>query len=118
MEENQENSQDQDIISLIKDYVATRIELARLSAIERLSVVLANLITDGFVIVAMILTFLFGSVTLALYIAEELGSYTIGFGVVTLIYMMLGLLMFFLKDRYVEKNLINFIIKRIFRNKN
>ena len=118
MEENQQNSQDQDIISLIKDYIATRIELGKLSAMERLSIVLANLITDGFVIVALILTFLFGSVTLALYLAEKLGSYASGFGIVTLIYMFLGLLMYLIKDRYVEKNLINFIIKRIFRNKN
>ena len=118
MEENQEKSKEQDIRALLKDYFSIRIELTRLAAIERLSVVLASLITNGFVIVAIVLTFLFGSVTLGFYLAEKLGSYVSGFGIVTLIYMLLGMLMFFLKDRYLEKNLINFIIKRIFRDKN
>ncbi|HCN83131.1 MAG TPA: phage holin family protein [Sphingobacteriaceae bacterium] len=115
MEES--NQEEQDIVSLIKEYISTRIELGRLTAMERLAIVLANLITDGFVIVAAILTFLFGSVTLALYLAELLGSYAGGFGIVTLIYMLLGMIMYFIKDRYVEKNLINFIIKRISRNR-
>lgn len=113
-ETNQEN---QDIISLIKEYISTRIELGRLTAMERLSIVLANLITDAFVIIAGILTFLFGSVTLALYLADKVGSYAGGFGIVTLIYMFLGMIMYFIKDRYVEKPLINFIIKRISRSR-
>jgi len=113
-ETNQDN---QDIISLIKEYISTRTEIARLSAIERLSIVLANLITSGFVFISMVLTFLFGSVALAFYLADELGSNARGFGIVTLIYMVLGLIMYFIKDGYMEKNLIDYFVKHIFRNR-
>lgn len=115
MEENNQN--DQNIFSLIREYFSTHVEIVRLAAIERLTVLFANLITTGFVIIAMLLTFLFGSVTLALYLGDELRSYTKGFGLVTLLYLLLGVIMYLIKDKYVEKGLINFIIKRIFRNK-
>ncbi len=108
----------EDIISLIKDYIRTRVELGRLTVIERLVSIAANLITDSFVVLAMILTFLFGSVTLGFYFGEKLGSNAGGFGIVSLIYLALALLMYFLKDKYVEKYLINFMVKRIFHNKN
>lgn len=111
------NQDDKDITALVKEYISTRIELVRLTAIERLTIVLANLITDTFVILAALLTFLFGSVTLGFYFADVMGSYAKGFGVVTLIYFCLGLIMYLIKDRYVEKNLIDFMVKRIFRNK-
>jgi hypothetical protein len=114
MEEN--NKDDQNLLPLIKEYVSTQFEVLRLSTIERLTVVLANLLTSAFVVGSIVLTFLFGSVALALYMGEELGSYAKGFGLITLLYLMLGLIMYFIKDKYVEKGLINFMIKRIFRN--
>lgn len=113
-ETNQDN---QDIVSLLKEYISTRIEIARLSAIESLSIVLAKLITSGFLFISIVLTFLFGSVTLGFYLADELGSNAKGFGIVTLIYLVFGLIIYFIKDRYVEKNLIDFMVKQIFRNK-
>lgn len=113
-ETNQDN---EDVVSLIKEYISTHIEIARLSAIERLAIVSANLITSVFVFISIGLTFLFGSVALGFYLGDELGSNAKGFGIVTLIYLLLGLVMYFIKDRYVEKNLIDFMVKHIFRNK-
>lgn len=106
-----------DLLSLLKEYISTRLELTRLTIIERLTVVTANLITDSFVLVIGLLTFLFASVTLALYIGEHSGSYAMGFGIVTLIYLALALLIYFIKDSLVEKHLHNFMVKRIFNKK-
>jgi len=117
MPETQDKQQSQDLISLLKDYISTRFELTRLSVIERLTIVVANLITDSFVIISALLTFLFASLTLALWIGEELGSYAKGFGIVALIYLALALIMYFIKDRLVEKYLHDFMVKRIFKRK-
>ncbi|MXV14133.1 phage holin family protein [Hufsiella ginkgonis] len=107
----------QDLIALLKEYLTTRMELGRLTLIERLVVIIANVATDAFVVVAMILTFLFGSMTLGFYLGEQLQSTAAGFGIVSLIYFGLALIMYFIKDKYVEKYLINFMVKKIFRKK-
>jgi hypothetical protein len=106
-----------DVVALLKEYIATRVELTRLTIIERMTVVTANLITDSFVLIMGLLTFLFASFTLALYLGEEFGSYALGFGIVALIYLSLALIMFFIKDKIVEKYLHDFMVKRIFNKK-
>ena len=106
-----------DLLTLIKEYISTRVELTRLTVIERLTVVTANLITDSFVLIMGVLTFLFASITLALYLGEEFGSYALGFGIVALIYLALALIMYFIKDKLVEKYLHDFMVKRIFNKK-
>lgn len=121
MSETQTQTEDKkvapDLLALIKEYVATRVELTRLTVIERLTVVTANLITDSFVLIMGILTFLFGSFTLALYLGEVLESYAAGFGIVTLLYLTLALVMYFIKDKLVESHLHDFMVKRIFNRK-
>lgn len=116
-EETQEKQQSPDLTALLKEYIATRVELTRLTIIERLTIVTANLITDTFVLVAGILTFLFASFTLALWIGESTGSYAKGFGIVALIYLALALIVFFTKERLVDNYLHDFMVKRIFKKK-
>lgn len=111
------NDKNQDIVALLKEYVATRVELAKLSAIERAVVTGSAFATDVFVVVMLILTFLFGSLTLGFYLSELLDSYAGGFGILTLFYLLLALVMLFTKEKYVEKYLHNFMVKRIFKDK-
>lgn len=106
-----------DLLALVKEYISTQVELTRLTVIEWLTVVTANLITDAFVLIMGVLTFLFASFTLALYLGEEFGSYALGFGIVALVYFALALTMYFIKDKLVEKYLHDFMVKRIFNKK-
>jgi hypothetical protein len=120
MAETTEEKQEQktpDIFHLLKEYISTRLELTRLTFIEKVTVVASSLITDIFVIVAGILTFLFASFTLALWIGECTGSYACGFGIVTLIYLALALIVLFTKDRLINNYLNDFLVKRIFKRK-
>lgn len=116
MAENQENN-NQDIITLLKEYVSDKIELVRLTIIERIVLVLANLITDGLVIILFILTLFFGSIALGFYFSELLNSYAGGFGLITLLYLIIAVIIILIKDNYIEKRLHNFTVKRFFRNK-
>lgn len=106
------------LIDLIKEYVDTNIEIGKLTLIERLTNTLANLITDAFVVVMLLLVFIFGSASLGFYLGDVVGSTAGGFGLVTLIYFSLAMLMYFTKDNIVDKFLINFMIKRITNKKN
>ncbi|MFI5136886.1 MAG: phage holin family protein [Sphingobacteriales bacterium] len=103
------------IVDQLKEYVETRIKLAKLQAIESSSTVAASLIADVAVVISMILAFLFASFTLALYLGKVLGAYWIGFGIVAVLYLILALLVKANKQR-IEKPLANAFIQKIFKS--
>ena len=113
MEENKEKSLE-DIFLDAQDYIDTRIEYTKLSAVEKGAKIFADLITNAAVIVCFVLAFLFASFTLALYLSSVLGSYAAGFGCVAGIYLLLSIIVYLTKDKHIEKVLVNLFIKRYF----
>lgn len=113
MEDNKEKNLE-DILVAAKDYVNNRIEYTRLSLVEKGAKIIADLITNTAVIFCFVLAFLFASITLALYLSEVLNSFTKGFGSVAGIYLLLSVIVFLTKDKYIEKVLVNIFIRRYF----
>jgi 4-hydroxybenzoate polyprenyltransferase len=103
------------IIDQLKEYVETRVRLAKLQAIEGSATVAASLIADVAVIISMILAFLFASFTLALYLGKIFGAYWIGFGCVAILYLILALVVKANKQK-IEKPLANTFIQKIFKS--
>ena len=97
-----------------KAYVDTKVEYTRLYLVEKVSKIFADVVTNAFVVICFVLAFLFATLTLALFLSDLLGSYTQGFGCVTLIYLLLALIVYFTKDKYIEKAIINLTIKKYF----
>ncbi len=97
-----------------KAYIDTRVEHARLSAVEKGAKIFADLITNGAVIVCFILAFLFGTITLALFLSDIFGSYTRGFGCVAGIYVIMAFIFFLIKDKFLEPSLVNLFIRKYF----
>lgn len=113
MQENKEKSIE-DLVADAKVYLETRVEYTRLYLVEKISKVFADLVTTATVIICFVLAFLFGTFTLALFLSEVLGTYTRGFGCVALIYIALAIIVYFTKDKYIEKAIINFAIRKYF----
>ncbi|MCY1514447.1 hypothetical protein D9M68_489880 [compost metagenome] len=113
MEENKEKDMET-LLADAKTYIDTRMAYIRLSAVEKGSKIFADLITNGAVIICFILAFLFGTFTLALFLSDILGSYTCGFGCVAGIYLLLAILLYLIKDKWIEPGLINLFIKKYF----
>ncbi|PYF75724.1 phage holin family protein [Pedobacter nutrimenti] len=113
MQENKEKNIE-DLLSDAKDYIDNRLEYTRLYMVEKVSRTFADLVTSATVIICFVLAFLFGTVTLALFLSDLLGSYTRGFGCVSLIYILLAVIVYFTKDKYIEKAIINFSIRKYF----
>ena len=113
MQENKEKSIE-DIVDDAKGYLEARIEYTRLYLVEKVSKIFADLVTNTAVIVCFILAFLFGSVTLALFLSDVLGSFTRGFGCVSLIYILLAVIVYSTKDKYIEKAIINVAVRKYF----
>lgn len=116
MEENHENKEKgiEDLYEDAKSYLDTRVEYTRLYLVEKISKIFADIVTNAVVAICFILAFLFGTFTLALFLSDLLGSYTRGFGCVALIYVFLALIVYYMKEKYIEKAIINFTIRNYF----
>lgn len=113
MQENKEKGIE-DLVNDAKGYLDARVEYTRLYLVEKVSKIFADLVTNTVVIICFVLAFLFGTVTLALFLSDVLGSYTRGFGSVSLIYMALAIIVYLTKDKYIEKAIINVAIRKYF----
>lgn len=113
MQENKEKSIE-DLFEDAKGYIDTRVEYTRLYLVEKISKIFADLVTNAIVIICFILAFLFGTFTLALFLSDVLGSYARGFGCVAVIYILLALVVYYTKEKYIEKAIINFTIRNYF----
>jgi uncharacterized protein YqhQ len=113
MQENKEKTIEE-LLTDAKEYVETRIEYTRLSMVEKSSRIFANLLTSVTVVICFVLAFLFGSVTLALFLADVFESFTAGFGSVALIYLLIAIVVYLTKDKYIEKALTNMAIRNYF----
>ncbi len=105
----------EELLDKIKDYLNTRMRLSKLTLIEKGVLLFANLITDGLVIVFIILAFLFVSLALGFYISELLGNSFGGFFIVSLFYFVLAVIIYLIKDKYIEKPIVNNMIKKILK---
>lgn len=106
-----------EIIGKVKDYVDVRKEITILSAVEKGSQLFANLATDGLVLLFGVLGILFGSLAAGFYLSEVVGNTYAGFLIVTGFYFLLAIIFYAVKDKYVEKHIINAAIKKFFRDK-
>ncbi|MGY4383291.1 hypothetical protein ACVWYN_000310 [Pedobacter sp. UYP24] len=113
MEDNKQKSIE-DLYEDAKAYLDTRVEYTRLYLVEKLAKIFADLVTNAAVIICFLLAFLFGTITLALFLSDVLGSHTQGFGCVAIIYILLALIVYYTKEKYIEKAIINFTIRNYF----
>ena len=113
MQENKEKDLE-DLLEGAKGYVNTRLEYTRLYFVEKGSKIFADVVTNAAVVICFLLAFLFGTFTLALFLSDVLESYTRGFGCVALIYIFLALVVYWTKEKYIEKAIVNFAIRNYF----
>lgn len=117
MKEHEEEDE-QSLIDKIKEYVTVRIELATLSATEKGSHLFASIVTDSILAILMIFVFLFGSLGLGFYLSEIIGNTYVGFFIIAGFYLLIGLIIFAIKDSYIQKKIANRVIKKVFKDRN
>ena len=108
----------QNIIEKIKEYIHIRTELSVLSAVDKGSQLFANLLTDGLVLILMVLGGLFGSFALGFYLSEVLNNTYAGFLIVAGIYLLVAVILNSIKEKYLEKRIINMVIEKFFKDRN
>ena len=103
-----------DIWSEAQVFVKLRLEYYKLKALEKTARLIADLVTSTVVIVFMVIAFLAGSITLAFYFSSLFDSFTAGFGVAAIFFLVFAIVVLMTKDKYIEKWIANIAIKRYF----
>jgi Ca2+/Na+ antiporter len=101
------------IIDQLKEYAETRFKLLKYEVIERSTSLMADLVIQIVTIISLLLTFLFASFTLALFLADVLHSYWQGFGCVALLYLIIAVLIMVAKSSF-KKPIVNALVAKLF----
>lgn len=112
-ETQEQEAQQPPILEQLREYMETRIKLAKYKAIEQGTSIVASVVTDVAIIICLLLTFLFASFTLALFLGHLLHSYWEGFGIVALLYLLIAIVVMKAK-RGFQRPIVNALIKKIF----
>jgi len=97
----------------LKDYGDTRLDLFKLKAINKVSGFLSTLIVSIILIVLLFLVLICISVGLALLIGSWLGSSYWGFFIVGAIYIIIGLILFSGRNKFLKTPVSNMLIKEL-----
>lgn len=97
-----------------KDYVSLRLQITQLKYSSKTSLVTSSLLT--YMLISMVVFFfvLVLTIGIALWIGNLLGEWYLGFLIMAGIYLMLGLVIFTFRNRWIRIPLNNLIIKEIF----
>jgi hypothetical protein len=103
------------LIDKSKDYLDTRIELARLKTIDKSADVLSSVVVIVFMIFLGSLFIIFGSIGLALLLGKWLGAYSYGFFVVGGFYAVILLLIYFQREKWIKIPISNGLIQKMLK---
>ena len=98
------------IIEKVKEYIQVRTELTVLSAVAKGSQLFAGLLIAGLVLILTVLAGLFGSFALGFYLSEVLNNTYGGFLIVAGLYLLGAIILNSIKEKYLEKRIINILI--------
>ena len=96
----------------LKEYVDTNYELIKLEVIDHTSDIISGIISGLIVGVMLVLFFLFGSLYAAYYLSDLFEINYIGFAIVGVFYLIVGLIVHFGKKKLIEEPICNNFIKR------
>lgn len=95
------------IIDSLQNIVDVRVAMVKKDLEEKVTDILIQVVPLIFVLVAVSLLILFGSLTLGFYITKVTGSFVYGFGSIALAYLVLSLVLFLVKDSASLKKVLS-----------
>ena len=110
-------SEMEDITSQVKDYIHTGIDRIKLKTAEKTSLVVANIIAVAIVSIVFLLFLVFISVAGAYAISGWIGRPGAGFLIISIIYFLLGIIIWKGRERIIRVPVMNHILAQLFKNK-
>ncbi len=100
----------------VKEYVNNRISSVKLDLAEKSSRLLALLIAGAIALLVLSCFILFGSIALAYALAKWTGEFYWGFLIVAGLYLLVGIIVWFTKDRLLQLPIMNAMLKQLFKD--
>ena len=105
-----------EIAQNLKDYVQTRIRLFKLDIAEKISAIIGKWIAITFLAVFLLIGWVFLNVALAFFLAQITESGIYGFLIVGTLNLIIGCLIWLLKDKLIRIPIMNSIIAQLYKN--
>ncbi len=99
------------LLEKVKSYIETRLDLAKLKAIDKSSTVIAHMIAKVIVFSMLMFFIFFLTIGIALLLGELLGKSYYGFLIVAGVYGITGLVFHLSKDKLLKKPITDAIVK-------
>ena len=96
-------------------YAKTNVELFKLKTVEKLSVIVASLISRLVVIVIFSFFFLMVNIGLAIWLGESMGHVYYGFFIVAGLYALIAIILFAFRNPIIKNPVINSIISQVLK---
>ena len=100
----------------IKDYVDTRIDVAKLTAAEKGSAVIAHAVAGIIAAVVFLFFMAFASVALSLFLGEWIGQGWAGFLIVAGLYLVIAIIIWLARGKLIRGPIMNALIHQLFSN--
>lgn len=104
------------LATTVKEYVNIRVDVIKLSAAEKTSLVISNLVAGAIVAVVFLFFLVFASIAGALALSAWTGKPYSGFLIVAGIYLVAGLIVWRSKERLIRVPVMNNIIHQLFKH--
>lgn len=101
----------------IKKCVKTNLDLIKLEAVERSSVISGNIISMLVITLGILFFLFFISLGIGYYLSIFFDNNYEGFGLVGLFYLILSIFIYFNKNTLIEKPICNMMIRKQLNNK-
>jgi Fe2+ transport system protein B len=113
METQQPKNTLESLFETTSNYVETRVELAKLKSIKKLSEVASELISKMIIGGVIFLFLMVFNIAVGFWLGDVLGKTQYGFFVLSLIYLIIGTIVYASRDKWLKTPVANSIIKSI-----
>lgn len=104
------------ILSKIESYIKTSLDIVKLQTIDRTADILSSFVS-GIVLLMIVGTFLLSlNIGLSLWIGKLLGESFLGFLLISFLYLIIGIVVWFLRERTIEEPVSKHLLKRLLKN--
>ncbi|MEP6645881.1 MAG: phage holin family protein [Saprospiraceae bacterium] len=105
----------EDLFEKAETYAKTNIELFRLKAADKMAVVVASLVSTIVIFLFFTIFFLMLNIGVAIWLGEIMGHVYSGFFIVSGLYLLIALIIYFTRDKLIKNPIIDSIISQILK---
>ncbi len=101
-------------LEYVKLYAQQKADMIKLDVTERSSKILSGVVTNIISAIVGIIVLLFLSVTLALFLGQLWNNWALGFAIVSLLYIIIGLSIYLMRESLITNPIVSFVITKMY----